>query len=126
MPVVRYINENYFFYDKSDLIKETFITALNKKIRIYGSISYFNKKTENQIFKVVTPEEYLKFYVVKDTTKNSLSFQLTSISRKLPKLKDKKNYNFCFTKIGEKRKRQMTEPIETVIICAQQSLEIVG
>ena len=58
MPVVRYINENYFFYDKSDLIKETFLTALNKKIRIYGSISYFNKKTENQIFKIVTPEEY--------------------------------------------------------------------
>ena len=68
MPVVHYINESYY-YDKSDLIKETFLTVLNKKIRIYGSISYFNKKTENEIFKIVTPEEYLKFYVVKDTTK---------------------------------------------------------
>ena len=28
------------------------------------------------------------------------------------------------TKIGEKRKREIPEPIETVIICAQQSFEI--
>ena len=45
VPVVHYINESYFLYDKHDLIKETFITALNKKILIYGSISYFNKKS---------------------------------------------------------------------------------
>ena len=31
IPVVCYINESYFLYDKNDLIKETFITALNKK-----------------------------------------------------------------------------------------------
>ena len=42
-----FINENYFLYDKSDLIKETNATALNKKISLYGSISYLNKKTEN-------------------------------------------------------------------------------
>ena len=45
-PISSFINESYFFYNKSDLIKETFITALNKKILIYGSISYFNKKTK--------------------------------------------------------------------------------
>ena len=44
---------------------------------IYGSISYFNKKAENEIFKIVSPEE---FYVNKDALKNSLSFQLTNIS----------------------------------------------
>ena len=80
-------------YDKSELITETFITALNKKISFYGSISYFNKKTENEIFKIVTPEEILKIYVNKYRTKNSLSFQLTSVSGKLPKRKDKKIYN---------------------------------
>ena len=61
-------------YDKSNLIKDTFITALNKKILIYGSIGYFNKKTENEIFKIVFPEELIKFYVDKDVTRNSLSF----------------------------------------------------
>ena len=47
VPVKYFINESYFLYDKSDLIKETYITALNKKVLIYGSASYFDKKTEN-------------------------------------------------------------------------------
>ena len=89
-------------------------------------MSYFNKKTKNGIFKVVTPEEYLNFYVNKHTTKNSLSFQLTSVSGKLPKRKDKQIYNLSFTKIGEQRKRQMAEPLKTVIIRAQQRFEIAG
>ena len=37
-PVQHYINESYFLYDKSELIKETFITAINKKLSILGSI----------------------------------------------------------------------------------------
>ena len=77
-------------YDKNDLIKETYITALNKKISIYGSISYFNKKTENEIFKIISPENLLKFFVKKNTNRDSLSFQLTSISGNLPTLTDKK------------------------------------
>ena len=39
-----FINESYFSYDKSDLIKGKYITVLNNKISIYSSISYFNKK----------------------------------------------------------------------------------
>ena len=87
-------------------------------------MSYFGTKTENEIFKIVSPEEYLKFFVDKDKNKNSLSFQLTDISGKVTKLKNKKVHNFSLTRIGKKRKRQMTEPIETVIIRAQQSFEI--
>ena len=121
---VNYINESYFLYDKSDLIKETYITELNRKVLIYGSISYFNKKTENEIFRIVSPENYLKFYVERDAIKNNLNFPLTSVSEPLPKLKDKKIYNFSLTQIGEKRKRQMAEPIETVIIQGQQKFDI--
>ena len=39
-----FINGSYSLYDKSDPVKETFIAALQKKIFLYGSISYFNKK----------------------------------------------------------------------------------
>ena len=39
-----YINESYFLYHRSGFIKQTFITALNKTVSIYGSINYFNKK----------------------------------------------------------------------------------
>ena len=72
-----FVNESYFLYDESNLIKETYITELNKKILIYGSISYFNKKTENEIFQIISPEDYLKFTVEKDTVKMNLeeSFQ---------------------------------------------------
>ena len=93
-------------YDKSELIKETFIMALNKKISIYGSISYFSKKTENEIFKTVSPEELLKFYVDKDAAKNSFSFQLKNISGDIPKLKNGKMYNFSLARIGENKKRK--------------------
>ena len=30
IPINCYINETYYLYDKSDFIKETFMTALNK------------------------------------------------------------------------------------------------
>ena len=55
-----------------------------------------------------------------------MSFPLTNISGELPKLKDQKIYNLSLERIGEKRKRQMAEPIETVLIHAQQSFEIAG
>ena len=68
----------------------------------------------------------MKVFVDKDKNKNSLSSQLTNISAKIPKLKDKTVYNFFLTRIGQKRKKQMAEPIVKVIIWAQQSFEIAG
>ena len=68
----------------------------------------------------------MKFVVDKDKNKNSLSFQLTDINGKNPKLKNKKVHNFSLIRIGQKRKRQMTEPVETVINHAQQSFKIAG
>ena len=68
----------------------------------------------------------MKSFLDKDKNKNSLSFQLTNISGKIPKLKDKKVHNFSLTRIGQKRKRQMAETIETVIVWAQQNFEIAG
>ena len=59
------------------------------------------------VFKIINLEQFFKFYIVKDATKNSSSFQPTSISGKLPKHKDKIICNFSLTKIGEKRKKQM-------------------
>ena len=44
-----FVNESYFLYDKSDLVKEAYITVSNKKILIYGSISYFNKKKQQKM-----------------------------------------------------------------------------
>ena len=51
---------------------------------------------------------------------------LTNISGDIPKLKDSKIYNFPQTRIEEKRKKNMAEPIETKIVCIQQNVEIAG
>ena len=68
----------------------------------------------------------LKFFVNKNTNKDSLSFQLRSISGKLPTLKNKKNHNLSLTRIRRKRKLPIQEPIETVIIRAQKHFETIG
>ena len=47
-----------------------------------------------------------------------------SISGKLPKIRDTKIYNFSLTQIGSKRKKQMAEPIESVMIQGQQKFEL--
>ena len=44
IPTKEFINESFFLYDKSNVIKRTFITALNKELSLYGSISYFSGK----------------------------------------------------------------------------------
>ena len=64
----------------------------------------------NEIFKIISTENFLKFVMNKDTTKDTLS--LTSISGDKPKLKDKKIYNLSLTRIGKKRKTLMPEPID--------------
>ena len=64
----------------------------------------------NELFKIISTENFLKFVINKDTTKDSLS--LTSISGDKPKLKDKKIYNLSLTRIGKKRKTLMPEPID--------------
>ena len=120
-----FINESHFLYDKSGLIKESYITAINKIISLYGSTSYFDRKAENEILKILSPENSLKFLVNKDTVRYNLSFQLANISGAVPTLKDKKIHDLSLTKLGRKRKLPMLEPIETLIIRAQQNFEVV-
>ena len=78
---------------------------------MYDSISYFNNnnsnnKTENEIFKIISPDKFLKSFGSGDINKDSLSFQLTSIRGNLPTLKDKNIHNLTLTGIGRKKNYQ--------------------
>ena len=42
---ISFANQSYFLYDKSNMMEQTFITEIN------GSISYFDKKSFNEILK---------------------------------------------------------------------------
>ena len=52
------------------------------------------KKAVNVIFKIVSPEEFLKFYVDKDASKNSLNVQLTNICGDIAKVRTVKSITF--------------------------------
>ena len=60
-PEKNFVNESYFLYDKSNLILDTFVTALNKKISIYGSFSYSQGKTEEKQIRLLSAGNFLKF-----------------------------------------------------------------
>ena len=89
-PEQNFLNESCFLYDKSTLISDTFITALNKKISIYGWFSYFQDKTEEEQTRLLSAGSFLKFSVNKNTLKDELKVQLTNVGGKNPKTKDKK------------------------------------
>ena len=121
-----FINESYFLYDKSYLIKKTFFTAINKTLSIYGSFSNFSGKIAEKEIKLLDVSNFLKFYIERRSLKKSFNFQLAHINRKNPKIKDKKIHNFSITRLGKKRKLDMSQPIETVSIRAQQTFDLIG
>ena len=49
---IRFVNESYFLYDKSNMIEETFITEINKLISVYDSISYCDKNSINEVVEI--------------------------------------------------------------------------
>ena len=84
------------------------------------------KKKENEILKIISPENLLKFLVNRDIVGNNLSLQLTNISGAVPTLKYKKIHDLSLTSLCRIRKLPIQEPIETVIIRAQQNFEVTG
>ena len=81
---------------------DTFITALNKQISIYGLFSYFQGKIEEEQIRLLSAGNFLKFSVNRNTLKDELKFQLTNISGKNPKTRDKKIHDFSITRLGRK------------------------
>ena len=125
IPTKNFINESYFLYDKSNLIKKTYITSLNKQIAFYGSFSYFSGKTAVKNLTLLSTNNFLKFFIEKKSLKTNLKFQLKHINGSEVKTIDKKFHHFSITKLGKRKKGFMSEPIETVIIRAQQNFDVV-
>ena len=126
VPVKTFINESYFLCNKSFLIKKTFLTAINKTMSIYGSFSHFFGKTTEKEIKLLDASIFLKFFIKRKMLKKDSKFQLAYISGKNPKIKDNKIHNFSITGLGQKRKLNMSQPIESVIIRAEQNFDVAG
>ena len=61
-PTKDFVNESYFLYDKSFLIKRTSVTARNKTIFLYGSFSHFSGKTTKRKINLLDLSNFLKFF----------------------------------------------------------------
>ena len=92
---------------------------------MYGSFSYFPGKTGISNLKLLTSRNFLKFFIEKNPLKSNLKLQLAHVNGSDVTTNDKKIHHFSIAKLG-KRKKNMPEPIETIIIRAQQNFDIDG
>ena len=107
------------------MIKETFVTELNKEFSIYDLITFSVENKNNKKLGLINPSNNLKFEVKKDTYKTSISFELGKVHEKESYTAVSDNvFNFGLLRskknktIGEKRK--MLEIIDTIKILGLQ------
>ena len=62
----------------------------------------------------------------KKSLKDNLKLQIAHVNGSEVKTNDKKIHDFSITKLGKRKKSMLPEPIETVIIRAQQDFDVVG
>ena len=93
------------------MIKETFVTELNKEFSIYDLITFSVENKNNKKLGLINPSNNLKFEVKKDTYKTSISFELGKVHEKESYTAVSDNvFNFGLLRskknktIGEKRK----------------------
>ena len=84
-----------------------------------GKSSIFN-------LKLISFSNVLKFLVEENSQISNLKLKLAQINGSNIKTTDNKIHHFLITKLGKKRKRQMSEPTETIIIRAQQYFDVDG
>ena len=108
-----------FLYNKSNTIKKTFITALNKQLSIYGSFSYFSGNVSIKKLTLLEVSKALKFLIEKKVLKDNLKLQIAYVSSNEVRTEDKKVHHFSIMHLGKRQKNMFSEPIETVIIRAQ-------
>ena len=119
---------SYFLYDNNALIRETFITEINKKVNLIPFIAFYEKAEKSGKSLLITSGTKLKFDLKENQLTENFNFNLshTNASGKIL-LKKNEIYNLLIvateklTRIGQKRK--MVEVIDTIIVKALQSYD---
>ena len=79
VPTKDFINESYFLYNKSFLIKKAFATAINKTLSIYGSFSHFSGKTAEKEIKPFDAINFINFFIERKSLEKELKIHLAHI-----------------------------------------------
>ena len=64
------------------MIKETFVTELNKKFLVYALITFSGENKGNKKLDLINPSNNLKIKVKKDTYNTSIRFELGKVHEK--------------------------------------------
>ena len=101
-----FINQSFFLYHKSNTIKKTFITVLNKEISIYGSLSFFSgkKKLKSKKLKLFDVSNSLKFLVEKKVIRERLELHLAYLNGGIVNTSNQKIHDFSITRLGKRKK----------------------
>ena len=73
------LQEPYFVYNRSSLVKPTFITEINKFLSIYCSVSKFSEKKQDKS-KIISPANQKSFTIEKTSEKGELNLQVSKFS----------------------------------------------
>ena len=121
--------ENFFLYDLDNVIKPTFTTELQKEFSIYGLISFSGETKKDNKLELVSPQNKLKFEMIKDIYKNDMKSELSKVhTKKTFNVVDNHILNFGILqtkkhkRVGEKR-AMAGEIIDTVPILGIQNTE---
>ena len=96
-------------YDKSNTIKKTFITALNKQLSIYGSFSYFSGNVSIKKLTLLEVSNALKFLIEKKVLQDNLKLQIAYVSGNEVRTEDKKVHQFSIMRLGKIQKNMFSE-----------------
>ena len=111
----------YFLYDNQNIIKETFISEINKKVSLIGSISFFDKVKDNGEMSLINNKNKLLFKLKSNKVLSKLSFNLS------PTITSQKAINNILIVFSERiktsQKRKMVEVLDTLLVKALQSYD---
>ena len=113
----------FFLYENLNIIKETYVSELNKKVSLLGGVWYYVKAdSKDGKLELITPRNKLKFNVKQNVSLSDLSLSIAPViaSQKL-NLRERKIKNLLIISTFSKtRKRKMREILDTIMIKALQ------
>ena len=99
------IQSSFFLYDRSNIIKKTFVTEVNDFLTIMCSFGYFGNITNTHKINLISAKNAQKFYIEKYTNRDKLDFQLKHVSGTELVTHDNKIYEFLLTRLKSPKKR---------------------
>ena len=96
--------KKFLLYDLENIVKPTFATEVQKEFSIYGLISFSGETKKNNKLDLIKPADNLKFELIEDVYKNSLSFELRKVHiKKSSNVVSNKAFNFAILQTEKKK-----------------------